>query len=123
MIKYKDWPIWVRMTTSFSNKLLYSKRSSDVKRIAFIALIYFLFLLFGQQESNSNKIIGFLIITIFIFVSAYSVDWIEKNSSWEERFNNSSSNRDKLGGVFYISLALVGLWFFLKDLRFISDLF
>ena len=90
MIKYKDWPMWVRITTSFSNKIWYTKSSTQVKSIAYISLIYFVFLLFGLDENNIDKTIGSLILTIFAFISAYSVDWIVNHSSWEERFKNTS---------------------------------
>ncbi len=119
-MNYQDWPIIVKITTALSVKNFHIKKGSSYALIGYV-FCFLGILLFGSDILSQNTTglfkedliagIGCFLIGIQMVVTGYSVDWISKNSSWEERFRHSSQLLDKLGAGLMLCIGLMGLFF------------
>ena len=102
-IKYQDWPEMVKITTALSNRNFLIKNHKVPLILGYIVLsIGGLDLIFRVVQSGladvSNLLspLGVVIVGLFNIGGSSTLKWIADNSSWEERFENTSSTSHKL---------------------------
>lgn len=111
---YNNWPVMVKITTALSGKSFYIKNHKPTLYLGYLVLFSgvasFIYLLFNAPISvTSNDFLNAVSLTIVGLASiatGKSIDWVNNNSSWEERFANTSSAVHKFLYIF-ISLVLL----------------
>lgn len=107
-IKYQNWPERVKITTALSNKNFLIKNHKIPLILGYIVLVIGILDFNYSDFSKSLKPLGFILIGIVNLVSANSLKWIANNSSWEERFENTSATLHKL---IYLMVTIILLMF------------
>ena len=124
MIKYENWPIIVRVETAFSIKKFHIAKSDGIATIGYLfsilGIITILVSIIKSSEVgvfNNNLIfgIGCFLIGITHVIYGCSISWINKYSSWEERFNNKSLLTEKLGSILLLLISVLGLALVIKS--------
>lgn len=100
--KYQDWPESVKTSTALANKNFQLKNSSIATTLGYIVLVLGIIdLIYGLVQSQMSSLthlispLSYILVGIASIVSGNSIKWINQNSSWEERFNNTSSSFHK----------------------------
>ena len=130
-IPYKEWPEYVKITTSFI-KLNKSPWNSPKRARNF----FFVFILLGfsiilpeipfQLPNGPNKIdfhsnwklfslgIAIIVISFYNLLITYNaVRWIHQNSTWDERETNQSELKHKIFAIgIPLSILLISLFLF-----------
>ena len=116
-IKYQDWPESVKIATALSNKRFFIQNHSIPKVLGYFLLIVgILDLVFRVIQnsiadfSNVLNPLGFIIIGLFNLGSSNILKWIAKNSSWEERFDNTSTTTHKILSLSSMLILLLCLY-------------
>lgn len=133
-ISYQEWPKRVKVLTAVSIKSLLIKNISTIKGISTaniiigvsvlllpILLAYIFGTLPEYKEEPIHIMLAFLgainiLLGLFnLLVTSKTIDWVNKNSTWEERFANKSSGEDKL--LYF--LILIGILFVSYGIAFV----
>lgn len=101
-VPYENWPEYVKVGTAFSNKHFLITHHRIPLILGYLVLaVGILNLGFNilQGEVNGKKevlsLAAFLLVGLFNLNSSKVLKWITDHSTWEERFANTSSNRQK----------------------------
>lgn len=118
IIKYQNWPEFVKVITALSNKRFTLKSPTIPMMLGYILLLGGFFdLIYKFSQNNISEFSDFLsplgsaLIGALNIASGNAIKWINKNSSWEERFENSSTTFHKILAAFFVGIALVGAYF------------
>lgn len=118
IIKYQNWPEFVKVITALSNKRFTVKSPTIPMVLGYLLLLGGLFdLIYNFSQNNISELsdfldpLGYTIIGALNIASGNAIKWINKNSSWEERFENSSTTFHKVLAVLFVAIALVGAYF------------
>ena len=121
-IKYQDWPEKVKLVTALSNKHFFLTNHKVPLSLGYILLVTgILSLIYGLFNSSTTEGFNLLIhplcsilIGVANIVSGTSLKWISVNSSWDERFANTSSLHHKIGYLLISAILIVCLIAFFK---------
>ncbi len=110
-IKYQDWPEMVKIATALSSKNFLIKNQKIPQILGYIVLVIglldLIFILFQDGISDLTNLLhplAVMIIGVLNLGSSRMLKWIAENSSWEERFENTSSTVHKVLNVLSIGV-------------------
>ncbi len=102
-VPYESWPRYVKVVTAISNpKFVFKSPTLNLVLgyLLFIpGLLAFIYAFFaGDVADHMSHIpnLGYMIVGIGNIIGGYAIKWIADNSSWEERFDNTSTTVDKI---------------------------
>ncbi len=110
-INYENWPQFVKVTTALANRKLTLKSPTLPNVLGYLLLIGGIIgLIYSIVNSELLNIENYLPNLSYILIgganiiAAKSIKWIASNSTWEERFKNTSSIENKM---IYILISLI----------------
>lgn len=124
-VKYEDWPTIAKVGTALSHEKFVVKNHKFPKYMGWLVIVIGLLSIdydvFTSDSSDNYRqfLSGFCYILIGglnLVVSQY-IKWIKDNSSWEERFANSSSVSHRVMNVFIAVLVVVALVVLVKNMN------
>lgn len=120
-IEYPNWPESHKILTALSSKKLLIKNEKFIKRIGYFAIIIGIIYIIDALTSSvfeSGELlasIGFILIGGLNVINSKVVKWVNEHSSWDERFNNTSSTNHKLIYLLISVVMLACLYFIIMD--------
>lgn len=116
-INYSNWPSHIKLATALSNKKVLIKNYKIPLYLAyFLVLLGLIGIIYSIVHSEAFVVTDLLddlcyaIIGGVNILNGYSLKWILNNSSWEERFANSSTLFYKIFNVFISVILLACLY-------------
>ncbi len=120
-IKYQDWPERVKITTALSGKNFLIRNHKIPKILGYIVLamggLDLIFIVAQNGLTDFRSLLsplGVAIIGLLNLGGSSSLKWVADNSSWEERFENTSSISHKLISLIPLVILFVCLYLVIK---------
>ncbi len=126
MIKYENWPVIVRIETALRDRRFNLLRGEGMATIGYLlAIAGIVITLFSIIRNNEAEVftdnlslgIGCFLMGMICVISGYSISWVNKYSSWEERFNHQSLLTEKLGAILLSLIGGLGLALIIKSMN------
>ncbi len=113
-VPYESWPRYVKVVTAMSNpKFVFKSPTLNLVLgyllfiLGIIEIIYRFFIAETPDHMSQIASLSSVFIGLASIVASYAIKWISNNSTWEERFANTSGIMDKC------------MWFFVTGILFV----
>ena len=119
-IKYQNWPERVKIITALSNKKFLLKNHKISYTLGWIVLILGVMELIYDVTQNRTDYtdllnpLSLVLIGLVNLAAGNALKWIANNSSWEERFENSSTTLHKIISISMIIILFICLYMIIR---------